>query len=283
MASSTIPVFTGVTGVNKFITKCELHCTLKGYTAEKKAVFIAERLEDAAYDVYTTLNTEDRKDPEKIKTALLKNFHRSKRNREVAVEELATRQRLPNENAEVFAYKIKDLVKLAYPKFNEEATSVLAKDYFVKKLHPDVQRELRKTKEYDDKTLDELAADTTLLEIAGINSKSEKKEIIGSVTEVNSLESKVDQLLAVLQKPQINDEEDQVNFAGATGSYNRNFSQRRRGRGRGNSDRRPFKKPLECRNCSSTDHLFRQCPLRYCQACGNKGHDGWEKTCPKYR
>ena len=67
MAASKIEVFTGVTDVNKFITKCELHCTLKGYTAEKKAVFIAERLDDAAFDVYTSLNTDDRKYPEKLR------------------------------------------------------------------------------------------------------------------------------------------------------------------------------------------------------------------------
>ena len=283
MASRKMEVYTGVTDVNKFITKCELHCTLKGYTEEEKAVFIAERLEDAAFDVYTTLTTDDRKDPEKIKTALLNNFHRSKRNREVAVEELANRQRLPNENAEVFAYKIKDLVKLAYPKFNDEATSVLAKDYFVKRLHPDIQRELRKAKDYDDKTLDDLASDTTLLEIAGINSQSDKKDVIGSVQEANKLESKVDRLLEILQNSEITEDEEKVNFAGATdSSYNRNFY-RKRGRGTGNSYRRSFKTPLECRNCSSTDHLYRQCPSRYCQACGNKDHDGWDKVCPKYK
>ena len=47
-----------------------------------------------------TLTTEDKKDPEKIKDALLNGFDRSKRNREVAVEKLKDRGRIPNEGAD---------------------------------------------------------------------------------------------------------------------------------------------------------------------------------------
>ena len=48
MATSKVAVYTGESDVNVFITKCELHCTLKGYTDEKAASFIAERLEKSS-------------------------------------------------------------------------------------------------------------------------------------------------------------------------------------------------------------------------------------------
>ena len=107
MASNKIDIYTGLTDVKKFLTKCELHCTLKGYVDEKKAVFIAKLLDDAAFDVYMTLSDDDKKDPVKIKDALVNNFERATKNREVAVERLSQRKRLPNEAAEVFSYKIK--------------------------------------------------------------------------------------------------------------------------------------------------------------------------------
>ena len=39
---------------------------------------------------------------------------------------------------------------------------------------------------------------------------------------------------------------------------------------------------LRCRNCQSTDHLVRSCPTRFCQSCGEMGHDSWNKSCQKY-
>ena len=71
MATKKVESFTGREDVKKFITKCDLHCNIKGYDGEKKAAFIAGRLEERAFDVYMALSDEDKKDPEKIKTALL--------------------------------------------------------------------------------------------------------------------------------------------------------------------------------------------------------------------
>ena len=106
------------------------------------------------------------------------------------------------------------------------------------------------------------------------------KEVIGSVREPNTLEGKIDELIDALGKSlaprdERNDECEKVSFAGA-GSYYKSSRGRRRG---GQTPR----KRLECRICSSTDHLFRQCPSRFCQSCGKKGHDGWAKDCPNYK
>ena len=52
MATKKVESFTGREDVKKFITKCDLHCNIKGYDGEKKAAFIAGRLEEPAFDVY---------------------------------------------------------------------------------------------------------------------------------------------------------------------------------------------------------------------------------------
>jgi len=53
----------------------------------------------------------------------------------------------------------------------------------------------------------------------------------------------------------------------------------------GNNPRNPGRPQSgrTCRSCESPDHFYRQCPLRFCQACGNKGLDAWNSTCPKYK
>ena len=57
--------------------------------------------------------SDDKKDPAKVKEALIDTFDRPKRNREVAIETLSHRKRLPNETAEIFAYHITKLVQYA--------------------------------------------------------------------------------------------------------------------------------------------------------------------------
>ena len=36
---------------------------------------------------------------------------------------------------------------------------------------------------------------------------------------------------------------------------------------------------MKCRSCQSTGHGYRNCPNRFCQACGNRGHDAWDTKC----
>ena len=37
-----------------------------------------------------------------------------------------------------------------------------------------------------------------------------------------------------------------------------------------------------CRNCRSSSHGYAKCPTRFCQACGHRGHDAWNRDCPNY-
>ena len=94
---------------------------LKGYEGEKAAQNLASKLEGRAFDVYMTLSPTERKDINKIKSELLKEFEKGKQKREIAIFELNIRKRKPEKSAQTFAYKVLELVKLAYPSFNDEA------------------------------------------------------------------------------------------------------------------------------------------------------------------
>ena len=77
----------------------------------------------------------DKKDSNKIKDELKREFERGSRDRELAVQELTGRARFSDESAPTFACKIEQLVKLAYPSLNYEVRQTIAKDCFVKGLH----------------------------------------------------------------------------------------------------------------------------------------------------
>ena len=128
-------VFNGDGDISEFITKVELYSAVKEYDDEKRAQNLASRLEGPAFDVYLRLDQDDRKNINKLKDELLKEFESGRRNREEAVCTLTKRYRKQGESAHTYAYKIKELVNLAYPDFENAAKSTLAKDQFVRGLH----------------------------------------------------------------------------------------------------------------------------------------------------
>ena len=141
--------------------------------------------------------------------------------------------------------------------------------------------------------MQQLVNQTTYLEIANTNAAAAsqpRSEEIASVSHVaNNLESRLDKLVTLMERTlaagddEDNIEEERMNFTGNANST-RNSRNHQRYR-RGNSNRRGGgrQQSLKCRVCDSTDHLFRKCPNRFCQSCGNKGHDGWQRECPKYQ
>ena len=104
---------------------------LKGYTGEKSARALASKLEVPAFNVSMRLADDDRKDPAKVKKELLKEFECGKINREEALNELSKRKRQQGESAQNYAYKLMELVKLAYPTFQNKTQESIAKDHFV--------------------------------------------------------------------------------------------------------------------------------------------------------
>ena len=81
------------------------------------------------------LSDEDKKDVRKIKAEFLKEFERGQQDREEALHELSHRTLQADESVQTFAYKLIELVKLAYPSFEDTVQEVIAKDYFVTGSH----------------------------------------------------------------------------------------------------------------------------------------------------
>ena len=162
--------YEGKSDINVFLTKVELVASCKGHTDEKKAQFVASKLSGPAFDVYMRLSDNDKKDFTKIKEQLKKEFERGQLNREEAIHILSSRQRKPEESPETFAYKIRELIKLAYPTFDDGARKTLSKDYFIRGIHPEMQIALKAETTFETNDVDALAKETVRLELAGIKS-----------------------------------------------------------------------------------------------------------------
>ena len=63
---------------------------------------LESRLEGHTFDVYMRLSQDDKKDVEKIKSELLKEFEKGNQDREIAIHELNNRKRKPDESAQRF-------------------------------------------------------------------------------------------------------------------------------------------------------------------------------------
>ena len=297
--------FEGKGDVNTFLTKVELVASIKGHTDEKKAQFVASKLSGPAFDVYMRLSDGDKKDFTKIKEQLKKEFERGQLNREEAIHILGSRLRKPDESPETFAYKIQELVKLAYPTFADGARKTLAKDYFVRGVHPEMQIALKAETTFETNDVDALAKETVRLELAGIKSFGTKCTRLNETSSVNEVaatdSSLVDSIVSkVVEKLNLNvvnavsgpcpdgagnDGNDGVNYMsnnyrgnGSFRSGRGQWNNRGRARGRGQVQRGDRR----CHGCGRGGHFVRTCPERFCQACGSQGHDQNNQQCPKY-
>ena len=123
-------VFDGGTDVCNFLAKLELEASLKDYADEKKANFLASRLSGPAFEVYMRLTEDNKKALDEIKKELKKEFERGQLNQEEALNVLNNRKRGPKESPLTSIYKLEELVKLAYPTFNDPTRQTIAKDYY---------------------------------------------------------------------------------------------------------------------------------------------------------
>ena len=139
------------------------------------------------------MTDEDQKDDTKIEAELLKEFKRGKQDREEAIAELQNRKRHPDESTQTFAYNLMELVKLAYPSFTEEVRKTLAKDYFVKGVHPKMQGALKSLERFKDLTVNELATECVRLQLAGIQSYANTNNVTPSeLTSINIVNDSTD-------------------------------------------------------------------------------------------
>ncbi len=295
-------VYDGSTDINNFLAKITLESSLKDYVDEKKANFLASRLVGPAFEVYMRLSAEHKKDSDQITTELKKEFERGQLNREEALSILGSRMRGSTESPHTFAYKLSELVKLAYPTFDDTVRKTIAKDYYMKGVHPDMQVALKSRASFEADEISTLASETVRLSLAGVRSYSKptnpSSEICGSVDDVaervpeqqstasaDMVNAIADVVVSRLRETSLVTEEDSNNvtvnnvnqqrgrgFGGRRGRGSRGF---RRGGRNNNQSRR-------CRSCQSTDHLIRNCPNKFCEACGQRGHSQYDQTCLNY-
>ena len=162
--------FDGTGDIQAFIAKVDIISSLKGYTDEKRVQALASKLEGNAFDVYLRMSAEDRNNFDTIKAELLSEHEVGQVDRERAAAELSSRSRRQNEPIKTCVYKIDELVKLAYPGFTADARGVIAKDAFVRGLHPDMQLHLKTLEKVSTANLKSLVDETNRLEVAGITS-----------------------------------------------------------------------------------------------------------------
>ena len=297
----------------EFVSRVEIHGKMKGYTDEKLSYCLAEKLQGAAFNVFLRMSDDDQKDLKKLKTELFKEFKKEERNREEAVTELSRRKRQTDETIPTFAYKLTQLVKYACPTFDDEHRNKLSKDYFVNGLSETMQMWLKSSPDFSTKSLKEVTDLAASFEIAGV--KSSIKSEVFTVSENNSLVDEIaEQVIKKLKNVIIQNQDDKVQIKNFNGDYSvlheeecnvnyydnkRDENQSRRydtksnnyqyNKGPGNNYGRNNKtftndrKKYKCRTCQSTEHMFRSCPTRFCQACGRRGHDAWDKSCPNFQ
>ena len=272
MASSKkVEYFDGKGDVNAFIVKVELYNKLKKYVGEDAAVSLASRLQEPAFNVYLRMSEEDRKDVEKVKAELKKHYEVGNRDREEALQLLSSVQYKHDETAKDFAFRIGELVKLAYPTFNAASQQLHVKDAFVRGLHPDMQMKVKTLENFATLDMNAVLDNTVRLEVAGVKSSSKTiKEEVSVVEDEGrpiAMSDAESQLLSRME-----------GLEEAVSKISMASNSARRGNQNSYRDSMPRKK---CWNCNGTDHVLRRCPKRFCPACGKQGHDPRDKICSK--
>ena len=144
---------------------------------------------------------------------------------------------------------------------------------------------LKTLPEFKDMEVKTLVDNALRLEIAGVKSCVKRNlENIGEIQESgpdasspagSQLENRVHNLEGIIAQLS------NVNFERRERGPGRGRGQGQ-GRGRGRGRRNNRNNDRSCWNCGSQSHLVSQCPTRFCQSCGGRGHDAWQVACPNH-
>ena len=139
---------------------------------------------------------------------------------------------------------------------------------------------------YKDMDVKACADDVVRLELAGVASSKVQHTIspveAGGESSASLVEAIADK---VMEKLRVSDDSD---VSEVRSRDNWQYSRSGRGNNRGNNrgrgratGRNNGAKP--CRSCGSTEHLIKNCPTKFCEACGQRGCNQWSRECPKHQ
>ena len=163
----------------------------------------------------------------------------------------------------------------------------LAKDYFVRGLSSQLQLAIKSERGYDAMDVKAVAKEAVRLELAGVGNKT----AAGVVATAHSCDDMVDAVAEkVIEKlaganflpGHPSSEQNETNAVSGVDRQNRNRGYRGRSRGRASGNNRNHS-ARKCRCCLSSEHLIKDCPTRFCQACGGRGHDQYSSSCPNFQ
>ena len=189
-------------------------------------------------------------------------------------------------------------MKLAYPSIEDDTRGTIAKDYFIRGLHADMQIALKSNEKFSSTDIRALATEVTRLEIAGIKSNGgacgftsqvacvdDRSQVVDDITEKVLEKLRAASLDPLMHQDDggnaiINDVNLLNNNGGNRGRFHSNSgnfcNQGRRGDNRQHSSTRSSQQQQQsktnrkCRACRSSDYFVRDCPTRFCQACGTR-------------
>ena len=112
---------------------------------------------------------------------------------------------------------------------------------------------------------DDLIEEAVRLELAGIKPTSKENFSCHSVNETGEATVENNMLNPIIARL------DKLEFMLSTGEGKSVYQVRKSYKKQGTHSK--HMSISRCRKCGSTEHFVRQCLSRYCQSCGEKGHD----------
>ena len=191
-------------------------------------------------------------------------------------------------------------MKLSYTTFEETVRTSIVEDYFVRGLDTKLQIALKTGKDFSTSDIKSLASEAVRLEIAGVSNKQIKVDTvneigIGKEEWVNVVAEKVFEKvkgLNIASNSYTEHSDNEVNASYVNNKfpsdYQVNTNRYRNSNSRYQAGKWNNRVPKgdslrRCRSCNRTEHFVRSCPKRYCQACGEQGHDQSDRNCKKFQ
>ena len=282
MQGDALQVFDGIGNLLASLDRITFWTALKGFEREKKALALASRLEEAAFENCRRLDSKEKQDFDVIAVSLKKEFLGGAMDERLAVEEMRGRKwKQFEEPPAAFAHDIDRLVRLACPGFDSGSAITLAGDAFLDGLPRELQILLRRGKTTKTNGVKELAEEVNQLRLAGISSVRSAPANASPVNQSSLPASAVNQV-CVCDMEIYNDmssTRQTVNAFGSDSLDTQATVKSMRGRCRRWTPRRKYRQPRDpmlgkrCYICGDINHIRSIWPhFDDCHRCLRPGH-----------